>query len=63
MIRDPIVEEVREARARIFAECGDDLGKLMDRLQAAESQHQDRIVTRDMLPYKSNPSDRKPPPH
>ena len=46
MNRDPIVEEVREARAKLFEECGQDLDKLMDRLKKQERQDQDRLVSK-----------------
>lgn len=45
MTSDPIVQEVREARVRLFAECHDDLEKLMDRLEASEKKDSVRIVT------------------
>jgi hypothetical protein len=40
MTKDPIVEEVRNARAKLFEECGEDIEKLMDRLK--EQEHQDK---------------------
>jgi hypothetical protein len=45
MMKDPIVEEVREVRRRIFEECGNDLKRLFERLKAAEADHKDRLVT------------------
>jgi hypothetical protein len=45
MNRDPIVEEVRRTRQAIFADCGDDLEKLLDRFKAAESQELSRVVS------------------
>jgi hypothetical protein len=44
-MKDPIVEEVRDVRRRIFAECGNDLKRLFERLKAAEEQDKDRLVT------------------
>ena len=44
MIRDPIVEEVYEARRKILEECGWDLGRLLDRLKAEEAKDADRLV-------------------
>ncbi len=45
MIHDPIVEEVRQARQKILADCGGDLDKLLDRLKAAEAQDRGRVVS------------------
>jgi len=42
---DPIVEEVRQARRRILAECGGDVDRLIGRLRAADSKDKDRHVT------------------
>ncbi len=42
---DPIVEEVRRTRQRIFAECNGDLDRLIERLKAADSKNKDRLVT------------------
>ena len=45
MMKDPIVEEVRRAREKIFAECDYDLNKLMERIKRAEEKHKDRLVS------------------
>jgi hypothetical protein len=45
MINDPIVDEVRETRRRIFEECGNDLNRLIERLKTAEVQHKGRLVS------------------
>ena len=47
MIRDPLVQEVRETRAKIFEECGSDLTKLLDRYQEAERLDQHRLITQE----------------
>ena len=39
----PIVEAVREARAKIAAECGHDLQRLGDRLRKIEAEHPDMV--------------------
>jgi len=52
MRQDPIVRETRAARAKLFAECEEDLDKLMDRLKASEEQDKDRIVTIETLRKK-----------
>lgn len=45
MIDDPIVEDVYRARQRILDECDGDLTRWIERLKAAESLHQNRVVT------------------
>lgn len=45
MTSDPIVEEIRETRARLLADCHEDLNELLDRYQAHEEQVRDRLVT------------------
>ncbi len=45
MTNDPIVEEVRETRRRIFQECENDLQQLVERLKSAEGQDKNRLVT------------------
>lgn len=52
-MRDPIVEEVREVRRRIFAECGNDLKCLFERIKAAEEQDKDRLVTLEQVQERS----------
>ncbi len=49
MINDPIVAEVRRAREKLFAECGNDLGRLFERLRETEGRYRDRLVTKDEL--------------
>ncbi len=45
MKNDPIVEEVREARQKIFEKCDQDLDRLLDWLKGEEKQDLDRIVS------------------
>ncbi len=45
MNRDPIVDEVRQARQKILEDCGGDLEKLLDRLKAAEAQDRGRLAS------------------
>ena len=52
-MNDPIVEEVREVRRRIFEECGNDLKRLFERLKAAEAQDKDRLVTLEQVQERS----------
>ncbi len=42
---DPIVEEIRQARQKIFAEEGYDLGRLLDRLRREQQAHPERLVS------------------
>jgi len=41
---DSLVGDVRRARAKLVEECDNDLGKLVDRLIAAQNKHPDRVV-------------------
>jgi 1-aminocyclopropane-1-carboxylate deaminase/D-cysteine desulfhydrase-like pyridoxal-dependent ACC family enzyme len=43
---DPIVDEVHKVREQIAQEAGNDLRKLVARLQESQRQHADRLVTR-----------------
>jgi hypothetical protein len=49
MMNDPIVEEIRETRRRIWEECNEDLDQLIARLKRGESMHKDRLVTLEQL--------------
>ena len=42
---DPIVEETRAARAKLFAQAGNDLDRLMELLREGELEHKGRVVT------------------
>jgi len=44
MTDDPIVAEIRRARAKMLAECGGDLEQLMDRLAERENEDRSRLV-------------------
>jgi hypothetical protein len=52
-MKDPIVEEVRETRRRIFAECGNDLKRYIERLKAAEANHQNRLVSLEQIQQRA----------
>ncbi len=43
MNNDPIVDEIRQIRARLLADCNGDLDQLLDRYK--ESEDRDRVVT------------------
>jgi hypothetical protein len=49
MINDPIVEEVHRIREKMLAECGGNLGKLLDRIQAAEAGNPNRVTSVEQL--------------
>lgn len=53
MIDDPIVDEVRKARQRIFAECGGQLERLIERFKAADSQNERGLVTPEDVKKRS----------
>jgi hypothetical protein len=55
---DPFVEEIRRTRERLLEECGGDLEKLMDRLQAREREDSDRVV-RDLNELEARSSARR----
>jgi hypothetical protein len=55
-MKDPIVEEVREVRRRIFEECGNDLIRLIERLKAAEANHKERLVTLEQVQQRAHTS-------
>ena len=52
MIDDPIVEDVYQARQKILDQCHGDLSKWIERLKAAETQHQDRVVNLETVRKK-----------
>lgn len=49
MFKDPIVEEVRRAREEIFAECGYDLHKLLERDRQILKDWPGKVVTKEEL--------------
>ncbi len=48
--KDPIVEEVREARRKLMEECGNDLTQLSKRLSEDQKRHGDKLVRRKPVP-------------
>ncbi|MEW6252079.1 MAG: hypothetical protein AB1716_15680 [Planctomycetota bacterium] len=48
-VNDPIVAEVHRLRARMWADCGEDLDRLIDFLRAGEAEHRDRIISKAEL--------------
>ena len=49
MINDPIVEEIRKTRHKIFEDCKGDLDKYFDWLKEFEDQDQNRLVSHKTL--------------
>ena len=45
MTKDPIVDEVRSARQKIFEACNEDLDALLDRFQEQEKLDRARLVS------------------
>lgn len=43
-MEDPIVNEIRATRQRIFKECGENLDRYLEHLKAAEAQDKHRLV-------------------
>jgi hypothetical protein len=58
MFRDPIVEELREDRAKLFARFGDNLKRYLEFLRAEEERDRDRLVDRSFFQRESTPSPR-----
>ena len=58
-MKDPIVEEVREVRRRIFEECGNDLKRLFERLKAAEANDEDRLVSLEQVQQRARATEPK----
>ena len=44
MYRDPVVEEVRNARREIMAECHDDADEYLQRIRKVQKRFKDRLV-------------------
>ena len=63
MIDDPIVEDVYQAREKILRQCHGNLRKWIDRMKAAEAQHQDRLIDLETVRKKRQRSESVKPPH
>lgn len=60
MMEDEIVNEIHEARRRIFEdECGGDIERLIERLKAAEANDKDRLVTFEQVQQRASASKAK----
>ena len=49
MWKDPVVEEVREARQRILERFGGDLAKYCEHLRQEQAEHPERYVSKEEL--------------
>ena len=56
---DPIIAEVRAARAKLMRECNNDVNKLFERLKEMEREHPERIVTKADLDSRRQPEKSK----
>jgi hypothetical protein len=59
MTKDPIVEDVRSARQKLFEACNEDLNALLDRFQEQEKLDRERLVS-DVSARIGRPPDRCP---
>ena len=50
MLRDPIIEEVRQVRHKIEAECEDDPQKYYEHIQQVQEKYRNRLVQRTAKP-------------
>ena len=50
MVRDPIIEEVRQVRHKIEAECKDDPQRYYEHIQQVQEKYQNRLVQRKPKP-------------
>jgi hypothetical protein len=54
MENDPIVNEIRLTREKIFKECDEDLNKLIDFLKEQEKNDSDRLVSSEEIMKKKH---------
>lgn len=50
---DPLIDEVRERRRELLARYDNDLSKLCERIQQAQSEHLDRVDDRRKFPIRA----------
>ena len=50
MLRDPIIEEVRQVRHKIEVECEDDPQKYYEHIQQVQEKYRNRLVQRKPKP-------------
>jgi hypothetical protein len=56
MTKDPIVEDVRAGREKLFDACNGDLDLLLDRLKEQEEQDRSRVVSQKVVEAKRSTS-------
>jgi molybdenum-dependent DNA-binding transcriptional regulator ModE len=54
---DPLIDEVRARRQALLASCGDDLHRLLERVEELQRQHPEKLVDhrREAMPRASTP--------
>lgn len=57
-IGDPLIDEVRSRRRALFASCGDDLNRLLERVEELQRQHPEKLVD-----HRPKPTPRVRAPH
>ncbi len=58
MREDPIVEEVRKARREYFAECGNDIHRMLQDIRRRQAEHPERLVSFPSTPVKPKDASR-----
>ena len=58
---DPIVAEVRAARAALMKECGYDLDRFVSRMQQYQREHPERFITKEQLDARRPQAKASPP--
>jgi hypothetical protein len=51
---DPLIDEVRERRRKLYEQCGYSLERLFEEIQRLQAEHPDKIVD----PRRNKPKDR-----
>jgi len=41
--RDPLIDEIREIRSRLWSDCGEDLDRVAEQLREVEERYKDRV--------------------
>ena len=54
MTKDPIIDDVRAAREKLFGACNGNLEALLDQLKKQEQQDQSRLVSKNTIQSKQN---------
>lgn len=54
MTKDPIVEDVRAAREKLFGACNEDLEALLNQLKQQEQQDRSRLVSKKAFQSKQD---------